>query len=223
MDHPAFTPALGYSFLTPAYDLALRIATREGAWRRLLLAQLAPQPDEAILDVGCGTGTFAILVKQCAPTARVVGLDPDPSVLAIAQAKANRAGVAIEWRTGFAKDAARVRGEFDKCVSSLVFHQVPLAEKHAGIRAMFDAVGPDGSIHIADYARQPDRLMQVAFRIIQRLDGFENTQPNADGALERILGEMQGVDVAKPLRSVRTPTGAISLFRAVTQRAMRSA
>lgn len=217
MDQPQFTPALGFSFLTPTYDLALRLATRERAWRRLLLSQLAPRAGEAILDVGCGTGTFAILVKQSAPEARVVALDPDPSALAIARAKANRAGTEIEWREGFARDAARSRGEFDKCVSSLVFHQVPLAEKEAGIHAMFDAVRGGGSIHIADYARQPDKLMQTAFRVVQRLDGYDHTQANADGAVERILGSLFGTSEAKPLKLVRTPTGAISLFRADRQ------
>lgn len=156
-------------------------------------------------------------MKQSAPEARVVALDPDPSVLAIARAKADRAGTEIEWRQGFARDAARSPGEFDKCASSLVFHQVPLAEKEAGIHAMFNAVRSGGSIHIADYARQSDKLMQAAFRLVQRLDGYENTQANADGAVERIMGSLLGMAEAKPLQLVRTPTGAISLFRADRQ------
>lgn len=93
-----FTPALGRPGMTGAYDLAIRLLTRERRWRSALLEQLAPNDRDAILDVGCGTGTFALLVKQAAPGARVVGLDPDPAVLEIAAAKACAAGVAIEWR-----------------------------------------------------------------------------------------------------------------------------
>lgn len=116
---------------------------------------------------------------------------------------------------GFASDESRFSGQFIKCVSSLVFHQVPLAEKEAGIHAMFDAVGRGGRIHIADYARQPDRWMRAAFRIVQHLDGLENTQANADGALERILASQLGTAQVWPSKIVRTPTGAISLFNAV--------
>src|SRR3546814_13110100 len=81
--------------------------TRGRRWRLALLEQLAPREGDAILDVGCGTGTFALLVKKAAPGARVVGLDPDPAVLEIAAAKARGAGVKIEWRRGFARDADR--------------------------------------------------------------------------------------------------------------------
>lgn len=124
MTKAAFTPALGYPALTGAYDVALRLLTREGVWRAALLAQVAPRNGDAVLDVGCGTGSFAILLKNAAPGARICGLDPDPAVLDRAAQKAANAGVDIEWRQGFARDAA-FHGTFNKVVSSLVFHQVP--------------------------------------------------------------------------------------------------
>src|SRR3546814_3034863 len=86
-----FTPALGHSRLTGAYDMAVRLLTRERAWRSALLDQVAPQSGETIIDVGCGTGSFAILMKQNAPCARLIGIDPDPDVLGRAAAKANKA------------------------------------------------------------------------------------------------------------------------------------
>lgn len=206
-----FTPALGRSAFTPLYDLAIRLLTREERWREAVIEQIAPRNDQAILDVGCGTGTFALMLKRRAPGARVVGVDPDPAVLAIAAEKGRRAGVEIEWRRGFARDAAAF-GEFDQIVSTLVFHQTPQEEKLAGLRAMFAAVRPGGFVHIADYCRQPDWLMRQLFRIIQAADGKANTQANADGAIENILSSL-GETQAQPQAVVRTPTGAISLFR----------
>ena len=212
MDEAQYIPALGYSGLTPLYDTVLRIATRERTWRKRLLEQLRPHNGETILDVGCGTGTFAILCKQRSPRAKVVGLDPDRRVLAIAAEKARRAGVAVEWVHGYAHDAGRYDGEFDKAVSSLLFHQVQSEDKRIGIEAMFKAVRPGGEVHIADYCRQPDWLMRPLFRIVQSLDGYETTQPNADGVIERLLSVHLGAPV-QASSVVRTPTGAISLFR----------
>lgn len=214
-----FTPALGRPGLTGAYDLAIRLLTRERRWRSALLEQLAPGADDAILDVGCGTGTFALLIKKAAPDARVVGLDPDPAVLEIAAAKARAAGVEIEWRQGFARDADRSSGPFTKVVSSLVFHQVPMEEKRRGIEAMAKAVVPGGEVHIADYARQRSQLMRTLFGLVQRLDGIENTEPNARGAIEAILANLDP-DGGRPNRIVRTPTGEISLFRLVLSPAL---
>lgn len=208
----SFTPALGQRWLTPAYDAAIALLTRERAWRAALLAQVAPRTGERILDVGCGTGSLAIALKRNVPGIMMVGLDPDPAVLTIARAKAQAAGVAIEWRQGFARDAAAQGMAFDKTVSSLVFHQVHFEEKRAGIGAMIDAVGEGGEIHLADYACQHGHLMRRLFGLIQLLDGRENTQPNADGAIERLLAERYP-EAGSPTARFRTPTGEISLFR----------
>lgn len=138
----------------------------------------------------------------------MVGLDPDPEALAIARAKAETVGVEIEWGSGFARDAGPA-GMFDKVLSSLVFHQVPVAEKRAGIAAMIAAARTGG--RVADYARQDRWAMRQASRIVQTLDGREHTQPNSDGFLEVELAEIRGGPVA-PVSRIDTVTGSISIF-----------
>lgn len=214
MQDAAFTPALGRAEFTGSYDRAIRLFTRERIWRAALLHQVSPRNGEAIIDVGCGTGTFAIMLKRAAPGARIIGLDPDPQILAVAEEKAKRAGVSIEWQQGFARDAAAFAGTLDKAVSSLVFHQVPMSGKQDGIAAMFEALRPGGEIHIADYARQHSWLMRALFRLtVQRVDGLADTQPNADGALEAILAKSGAAGGSTPTLVVPTLTGEISLFR----------
>lgn len=218
MAEKPFTPALGRSSLTGAYDLAIRLLTRERVWRTALLEQVAPYDGETIIDVGCGTGSFAIMMKQRAPGARIIGLDPDRDVLVRAEAKAKRAGVGIEWRQGFASDAAASGERVDKTVSSLVFHQIPMPGKRSGIGAMLAALKPGGQLHLADYARQESSMMRSLFRLtVQSLDGVADTQPNADGVIEAILTEISGSPVI-PQRVVPTLTGAISLFMTETPR-----
>jgi ubiquinone/menaquinone biosynthesis C-methylase UbiE len=148
-----FTPAAGRFLPTSAYDRLLALLTREARWRSALLEAIAPAPGERILDVGCGTGSLAILIKQAAPDTMVVGLDPDEVARCIAWKKAGEAGVGIEWESGFARDAGNY-GQFDKVVSSLVFHQVPVAEKRVGLAAMFAATKSGGTMIVCDYAAQ---------------------------------------------------------------------
>src|SRR5690606_35182255 len=99
----------------------------------------------------------------------------------------------------------------DAVVSSLMFHQVPMAEKQAGLAAMHAALRPGGRLLIADYGRQCG-LMRLLFRLtIQRLDGVVDTQPNADGMLPQLVAEAGFRNVREAAR-IHTITGTIALI-----------
>ncbi len=209
-----FTPALGHQALTPLYDAAIALLTREGRWRKALIAQIAPRAGETIVDVGCGTGSLALMLKRAAPGARVVGIDPDAEVLSRAADKARQAGAGIEFLQGYARDAdALLAAPADKIVSSLVFHQVPMDEKLAGLTAMRRALRTDGELHVADYGLQRTALMRALFSQIQALDGRENTTPNARGVLVDLM-QQAGFPAARETSVIPTPTGSISLYTA---------
>ena len=55
-----------------------------------------------VLDVGGGTATLTVLVKQAHPGAEVSGLDGDAKILDIARRKAAKAGVALTLVEGMA-------------------------------------------------------------------------------------------------------------------------
>lgn len=208
MNAPTYTPPLGTG-RTADYDRAIRRWTREMYWRRSMLDALAARPGEIIVDVGCGTGSFAVMLKAAEPAARVIGIDPDEEALTLARAKADASRLGVEWEWGFARDlSARAA---DAIVSSLMFHQVPMAEKRAGLSATFAAVRPGGRIVIADYGRQKG-LMRLLFRLtIQRLDGVADTQPNADGVLPELV-KAAGFRKVREVERFDTITGTIGLI-----------
>lgn len=205
-----YTPPLGTGD-TADYDRAIRRWTREHRWRAAMLRLLAPAAGETIIDIGCGTGSFALLVRQHSPEAQVIGIDPDTEALRIAAAKAEAAGIRVELRQGFADDLPE--GAADAIVSSLVFHQVALPEKQRMLAAMRTALRPGGRLLVADYLRQTG-LMRLLFRAtIQRLDGVADTQPNADGILPDLIRCAGFTDIAQPW-SIPTLTGSIGILTA---------
>lgn len=218
-DDKSFTPALGSHELTGEYDRTIRMWTRETRWRSALVDLVALKPGERLLDVGCGTGTLAIMLKQRTPEATIIGLDPDPVILKIAADKARVANADISWIEGFARDAARATSaaaSFDVVSSSLMFHQVQMAEKKAALEAMRAALKPGGRLCIADYSKQRSWLMRVLFRLtVQSFDGVENTQPNADGVLPSLI-EQAGFSNVREVAVVRTLTGSISILAATS-------
>lgn len=211
----SYVPALGDHRLSPFYDTTISLMTCERTWRRAFVKQIAPEPRDVILDLGCGTGSLAVLLKQVEPGASVHGVDPDPDILTRAENKARDAGVLIHFAQGFAQDTAAIAGRVrpNKVVSSLVLHQMPLAAKRMAILSAFAGLKSGGELHIADYGLQASPLMRFAFRQVQSLDGFGNTQPNADGVLPELMEEAGFVDVRENV-VIPTPTGSISLYSA---------
>lgn len=211
-----FTPAVPILW---AYDPIVSLFTRENAWRSALLAQLAPGPSDVIADIGCGTGTMLVRLAHHAHSAKLIGVDPDERILQRAKRKLQDAGVSAKLRGGYLRDVNTVAGSnsIDKILSTLVFHQVPLEEKRRGFAAMFAALKPGGELHIADYGLQRSAAMRALFRIVQCVDGFADTQPNADGILPELMSEAGFIGVEE-LRVFATATGSISLYRALKPR-----
>lgn len=211
-----YTPAAGSHWLTPFYDFGVAALTREHRWRSAFVAQIRPRPGEVIVDVGCGTGSLLVLLGKTAPSARLIGIDPDPAVLARARKRVAKAGLTIELHIGFARQAAGFgRGQPTKFVSSLVFHQVPMEEKIAALAAMYAALGAGGEIHIADYGLQRTLLMRALFSgVVQNLDGRVNTEPNARGVLPELMRAAGFCSVEEAL-VIPTLSGSISLYRGI--------
>nr|BFE58974.1 hypothetical protein GCM10020063_035000 [Dactylosporangium thailandense] len=203
-----FTPALGRLGPIRYYDRVVAL-TRERLWRALAAAHAAPRAGDVIVDVGCGTGTLALLLARVEPRARIIGVDPDPGVLAVARRKADDARVDIEWRLGRGESVGE--GSADTVVSSLVLHQCPMPVKRAVLASMAAALRPGGRVVIADYGRQRTRLMRLAFRTVQLADGRADTQPNADGVLPGLMTGAGFADV-REAEVVPTATGSISVY-----------
>lgn len=212
-----FTPALGHPVLTPIYDFAVRLFTREKSWRNHLVKSLDVNPGDRILDIGCGTGSLAVLLKQVEPGCTVVGIDPDVKVLDIARKKSERAGVEVDWKHGFVDEESReTLGTFSRIVSSLVLHHVSRSSKRKVLDVARDLLGDHGMICIADYGVQRSLLMKMLFRlVVQTVDGKADTQPNAEGFLPDCLREVGFCDVQEE-RAFHTLTGSISMYRANT-------
>jgi ubiquinone/menaquinone biosynthesis C-methylase UbiE len=98
MSDQTFTPAMGRFAPTRLYDPVVAL-TRERLWRALAVMYAAPRPDDVIVDVGCGTGSLALLLSRVEPRAQIIGVDPDSDVLAVARQKAAGCS-AVQWRIG---------------------------------------------------------------------------------------------------------------------------
>jgi ubiquinone/menaquinone biosynthesis C-methylase UbiE len=208
-----YVPALAFDRLTPLFDPVVRVTTREQTFKRRLLDQAAIAPGERVLDLGCGTGTLALMAKRRQPDAELVGLDGDPTILARARSKAGDAEIDVHFDQGLADDLPYPDGSFDKVLSTLLFHHLTRTAKENAAREAARVLRPGGELHVVDWGAPPDPLARVQYLVVQAFDGFEQTGDNVAGRLPEIFTAAGLSDVCERDR-LRAMFGSLSLYSA---------
>lgn len=205
-----YLPAAGHDWFLPIYDPLTRLLGVDRA-RRELLAQAALDPHHRVLDVGCGTGALALLIKHVHPGVDVAGVDPDPKALARAGRKAARAGVAIRFDRAYADALPYADGTFDRVVSSMMLHHVPPDEKAPALREMRRVLKPGGRLELLDFFVADSGEQGVIERLVHSHHQLkDNTGP-------RVLSLLAAAGFTDPtlLRQRRTLFGRIAFYQAV--------
>lgn len=140
MSQPASNPAESYhNFLGPALF---------APWAKLLIERAAPRPGERVLDLACGTG---IVTRQVAPlvgtAGKVVGVDINPDMLAVARSGPEVPGASIEWVQGDACKLDLPAGSFDLVLCQQGFQFFP--DGVGAARCVRNALAPGGRAVIA--------------------------------------------------------------------------
>ncbi|MDF5707686.1 MAG: methyltransferase domain-containing protein [Nostoc sp. S4] len=121
----------------------------ENLIRQALIDAIKVKP-RRILDLGCGTGSTTLMLKQTFPEAEVIGLDFSPYMLVRAEHKSRAAGLDIVWRHGNAEKTGFSDASFDLVTASLLFHEIPDAVSLAILRESFRLLVAGGQVLIQD-------------------------------------------------------------------------
>ncbi|WP_392530843.1 class I SAM-dependent methyltransferase [Nostoc sp. C117] len=125
------------------------IPPNETIVRQALIDAIKVKP-RRILDLGCGTGSTTLMLKQAFPQAEVIGLDLSPYMLVRAEHKAINAGLDIAWRHGNAEKTGLSDASFDLVTASLLFHETPDTVSLAILRESFRLLVTGGQVLILD-------------------------------------------------------------------------
>jgi len=205
----AYIPAAGRDLLLPFYDPLNRLLG-VGKLHRELIEEARLAPGLRLLDVGCGTGSLAVLVRHEHPGVEVVALDPDPKALAIARRKAERARVDVRFEQGYG-DALPFGGEsFDRVTSSLMLHHLELATRRAMLREILRVLRPGGSFHLLDFGRSEERRSDGL--LARLLHSAEHLRENGDARVAALLDEA-GFEAVERVAARGTLFGRVAFHR----------
>jgi ubiquinone/menaquinone biosynthesis C-methylase UbiE len=166
------------------YDLMLWVASRgrERVFRerQVDLARIAP--GEAVLDVGCGTGSLAIAAARRVGEHGVVhGVDPSAELVARARKKARRAGVEVTFAVAAGEELPFPDASFDVVLSTLVFHHLSHDALRASVAEIRRVLKPGGRMLAVDIGGpQNDRRTLHGLRgsdVSFDLDGIASRLP----------------------------------------------
>jgi ubiquinone/menaquinone biosynthesis C-methylase UbiE len=208
-----YVPAAGWRVFTRLYDPVFAAVMREKRFRGEMLRRVEADLPRGgtVVDVGSGTGTFALALKQRRPDAQVVGVDGDEEILTLAQAKPGAAE--IEWREGLAQELPVETESADVVTTSLMLHHLLPGDKRKALVEMKRILKPGGRLHVADWGRPSDPLTSGLFYVVQVADGFERTADHRAGRLPEFVEEA-GFGRVERYGRVRTGFGVVELLRA---------
>jgi ubiquinone/menaquinone biosynthesis C-methylase UbiE len=212
-DRDTYIPALRYEWLTGFYDTVMDKLMRETTFKQALVRQAQITSGHRVLDLGCGTATLTLMIKQTHPETEATGLDGDPKALEIARKKIAKSGLAITLDKGMSFALPYPDNSFDRVFSSLLFHHLTRGDKVRTLKEVHRVLLPGGELHVADWGKAGNPLMRLAFFLVQLLDGFKTTQDNVNGLLLDFFSTAGFQDVRETARYA-TIFGTIALYQA---------
>jgi ubiquinone/menaquinone biosynthesis C-methylase UbiE len=213
-----YIPPLKYSVLTPLYDFVVAHTTRENYFKQqivdTLISHAQSKPLAQVLDIGCGTGTLALMIKTQLPATQVIGLDADQSALATAKRKSLIAKQTIQFDQGMSYELPYSDHSFDSVVSSLFFHHLSVPNKVKTMAEIKRVLKPRGRFLLADFGKPTSLLQRVLFYPVQLLDGSKSTGKHVAGILPELLNE-SGFTHITVQQEIPTAFGTITLLNSL--------
>src|SRR4051794_6053507 len=138
---------------------------------RALVDRAAPTAGERVVDVGCGSGSAALLAAERG--SEVLGIDPAPRLLEVARAEAAARGLVATFAQGDAASIALPDGAADLVLSN--FGAIFAPDAQAAAAEMARVAAPGGRIALTAWI--PGGTVSAAVRIARQASA-----PPAGGA-----------------------------------------
>ncbi len=155
-------------FTSKHYDRLINLASfgLYNGFIRRAIHEMNVQPDDIILDLGCGTGRNAVLMASyLSEKGRITGLD----VSEIMELQFNR-NFSGDKRVRFIRQRADIpfdlQQQFDKILISFVIHGFPHEVRKTVINNVYNHLKPGGSFYMLDFSEFNMAKMPVHHRFV---------------------------------------------------------
>ena len=155
--------------IAPDYDRLNHLMSLgvDRSWRRRALREIvdAGRP-QALLDIACGTGDFAIAIaRRMHPGSRITGLDLSEGMLRVMRQKVADAGLEaqIDCLQGDCEALPFPDGTFD--VATIAFGIRNFEHRETALREILRVLRPGGRLVILELSVPENRLLRWAYNL----------------------------------------------------------
>ncbi len=141
------------------YDIVMWLLAGGNRNRYLLrIVQLAKVGRaDAVLDIGCGTGSLVMATKQGARARRVHGIDASPDMVGLARKKARRRRADVTFELASAESLPFEDASFDVVFSTLMLHHLPRSAREQSAREISRVLKPAGRVLVVEFGSSAPR------------------------------------------------------------------
>jgi ubiquinone/menaquinone biosynthesis C-methylase UbiE len=148
------------------YDMLIWLVTlgRERRFREQLLEPAQLKSGESVLDVGCGSGSLALVAKHLVgPAGSVHGIDASDAMIGRARRKAKKARADVTFESALAQSLPIPDARFDVVLSTVMLHHLPRKARHESVREMRRVLKPGGRLLVVEFGgAAPQRMGPIA-------------------------------------------------------------
>lgn len=158
-----------FTEIAPRYDRITRLLSfrRDASWKKDLIARLPARASPRCLDVACGTGDLAALLRNRYPEARITGVDLTESMLVLARRR--HAGARIEFVRGDMGHLPAADGSVDILTGGYALRNAP--DLPAFLREARRVLRPDGIAAFLDFSKPDSRVRAALDHALLKLWG----------------------------------------------------
>lgn len=162
------TPQDIFTRLASRYDMINAIASlgQDRRWRCEAATRLCAEDPSTVIDLCCGTGTMGKALRRVLPAARLIGVDLNPAMLAVARERT--LGVYAETHMASAAAIPMADSSADSVVISLGFHD--LDSPRAVLSEIRRVLRPGGSLLLLELSHPvKPRTRRTYLRLLRTL------------------------------------------------------
>lgn len=155
--------------IAPDYDRLNHLMSLgvDRSWRRRALREIVtPERPQALLDIACGTGDFALAqARKMHADSHITGLDLSEGMLAVMREKVAKAGLdgRISCEQGDCEQMRFADGSFD--CATIAFGIRNFAHREAALAEILRVLKPGGRLVILELSVPENKLLRWAYNL----------------------------------------------------------